>query len=81
MLTPVIIEDGRTITLQDLDNVSPEQGLALATAIADFLVRAGHIRDDVSLSGPHLLQFLSEAADIAVQQRSHVCPSTGDALQ
>ena len=68
MLKTVTIADGRKIVLDDLDAITPEQGLDLATGIADFLVRSGQIKDDVALSGPHLLQFLSEAADMAAQQ-------------
>lgn len=67
-MTTVTIADGRRIELLDLDAVTPQQGLDLATAIADFLIRSGQIKDDVALSGPHLLQFLSEAADMAAQQ-------------
>lgn len=67
MLTTVTISDGRKVTLQDLDQITPEQGLHLATAIADFLVRSGGIRENAVLSGPHLLQFLSESADLAAQ--------------
>lgn len=63
MLTTVTITDGRQIVLDDLDQITPAQGLDLATAVADLLVRSGQIRDDVALSGPHLLQFLSEMAD------------------
>lgn len=63
MLKTVTISDGRQIVLDDLDAITPAQGLDLATAIADVLVRSGQIRDDVALSGPHLLQFLSEMGD------------------
>ncbi|MFZ3481986.1 hypothetical protein [Sphingomonas sp. 3-13AW] len=51
--------------LDDLDEATPDQVMALATAVADFLIRSGQIKDDVALSGPDMLQFLSEAADMA----------------
>jgi len=63
MLKTVTITDGREIVLDDLDQISHQQGLDLATAVADVLIRSGQIRDDVALSGPHLMQFLSEMGD------------------
>jgi hypothetical protein len=69
MLKTVQISDGRQVALDDLDAMTPDQGLQLATAVADVLIRSGHIRDDVALSGPHLLQFLSEMGDWLASQR------------
>src|SRR3546814_5406549 len=49
--------------------MSHDQGLTLATAVADLLIRSGTTRDDVPLSGPQLLQFLSELGDHLAAQR------------
>jgi hypothetical protein len=70
MITQVKISDMREIALVDLDQISPDQGLTLATAVADVLIRSGTTRDDVPLSGPHLLQFLSELGDLLAAQRA-----------
>lgn len=70
MISEVKISDGRMIQLVDLDQVTPIQGLTLATAVADVLIRSGMTRDDVPLSGPHLLQFLSELGDHLVASQS-----------
>lgn len=79
MLKTVTITDGRQIVLDDLDTITPEQGLDLATAIADVLVRSGQIRDDVALSGPHLMQFLSEMGDwLSAPQTNFVVNVTYD---
>jgi hypothetical protein len=67
MITTATISDGRTVTF-DIEPMTIDQQLALATAVADFLVRSGQINTDVALTGPHLLQFLSEAADMAEDQ-------------
>lgn len=64
----ITLDDGRTVVL-DIDTISPDQGMALAEAVAAMLVRSGRIRDDVALSGPHLLQFLSELGDELAQRR------------
>ena len=69
MITEVKISDCRKIQLVDLDEVTPAQGLTLATAVADVLIRSGMTRDDVPLSGAHLLQFLSELGDHLVATR------------
>src|SRR3546814_13867138 len=63
MITLVKISDMREVALVDLDQMSQDQGLTLATAVADLLIRSGTTRDDVPLSGPQLLQFLSELGD------------------
>lgn len=81
MLKTVTIADGRRIVLDDLDQLTHEQGLDLATAAADVLVRSGQIRDDVALSGPHIMQFLSEMGDWLAslpEQRAHVVTATSD---
>jgi len=75
MLTQTTISDGRTVTL-DIEPMTLDQQKQLATAIADFLVRSGQINTDVALSGPHLLQFLSEAGDMAAQQAEPVDPES-----
>src|SRR3546814_14902592 len=59
----------REVALVDLDQMSQDQGLTLATAVADLLIRSGTTRDDVPLSGPQLLQFLSELGDHLAAQR------------
>lgn len=63
MITTTTISDGRAVTLVDLDNISPEQGLHLANAMADLLIRSGMIDPNAALSGPHLIQFTRELAD------------------
>src|SRR3546814_4982875 len=69
MITLVKISDMREVALVDLDQMSQDQGLTLATAVADLLIRSGTTRDDVPLSGPQLLQFLSELGDHLAAQR------------
>ena len=79
MFTTVQSSDGRSIDLVDLDQIAASQGLALATAAADVLIRSGMIRDDVALDGPNLLQFLSELGDwLASQRPSFVVNATYD---
>lgn len=63
MIQTVTIADGRRIDLVDIDAMSADQTLQLATAAADVLVRSGQIRDDASLTGPQLVMFLNELAD------------------
>lgn len=79
MITAVQISDGRSVNLVDVDNVTPHQGLALATAAADVLIRSGMTRDDVPLTGAHLLQFLSELGDCLAAQREAAPPVDADA--
>lgn len=74
MLTQTQISDGRTVTL-DIEPMTAEQQLMLCTAVADFLIRSGQISADVALTGPHLLQFLSEAGDMAQDQTKPVDPA------
>ena len=74
MLTQTQISDGRTVTL-DIEPMTAEQQLMLCTAVADFLIRSGQINADVALTGPHLLQFLSEAGDMAQDQAQPVDPA------
>lgn len=75
MLTDTKISDRRTITL-DIEPMTVEQQTVMATAIADFLVRSGQVRTDVALSPVQLIQFLSEAADMAQQQATPVDPDS-----
>lgn len=69
-MTTVTIADGRKIELLDIESLSPEQTLSLATAMTDFLIRSGQIRDDVAIRAPQLVQFMGEAADMAAQERA-----------
>lgn len=80
MIKPVQISDGRSVLLDDVDEMTADQGLMLATAVADLLIRSGQVRDDAALSGPHLVQFLGELADqIAPKaQTLHVVETTFD---
>lgn len=73
MLTNARISDGRDVIL-DIEPMSESQQKMLCTAIADFLIRSGQARDDVALNVPSLLQFLSEAGDMAQQQAEPVDP-------
>src|SRR3546814_16210517 len=69
MITLVKISDMREVALVDLDQMSQDQGLTLATAVADLLIRSGTPRDAVPLSGPQWLQFLSAlGAHLAAQR-------------
>jgi hypothetical protein len=63
MIQTVTISDGRRVDLVDVDAMSADQTLRLATAAADVLVRSGQIRDDVALTGPQLVMFLNELGD------------------
>jgi hypothetical protein len=74
MLTQTQISDGRTVTL-DIEPMTAEQQLMLCTAVADLLIRSGQIRAGSVFGGPHLLQFLSEAADMAEQQATPIDPA------
>jgi hypothetical protein len=75
MLTNAKISDGRDVVL-DIEPMSESQQKALCAGIADFLIRSGQIRDDVALNPAQLLQFLSEAGDMAVQQAEPVDPES-----
>lgn len=70
MITTAQISDGRDIQLVDLDQITHAQGLALATAAADVLIRSGMIRDDAPLDGPNILQFLGELGDYLVSKQT-----------
>src|SRR3546814_17716965 len=69
MITLDKISDMREVALVERDQMSQDQGLTLATAVADLLIRSGTTRDDVPLSGPKLLQLLSELGDHLAAQR------------
>jgi hypothetical protein len=73
MLTETTISDGRNILL-DLEPMNPDQQKQLVTAVADLLIRSSQIVPDIALSAPNLLQFLSEAADMAKEQSTPVDP-------
>ena len=75
MLTQTTISDGRNVVL-DIEPMTIDQQKALATAVADLLIRSGQIRDDVALNPAQLLQFLSEAGDMAIQQAEPVDPES-----
>lgn len=67
-LDTITLADGRKAVL-DIGLLTPRQGLALASAAADLLIRSGRIRDDVALDGPQLLQFMGELGDELAQGR------------
>jgi len=75
MLTDTTISDGRTVTL-DLEPMSADQQKALATAVADFLIRSGRIHAGAAPNPAQLVQFLSEAADLAAEQALPVDPES-----
>lgn len=64
MTTAATAPSGRTVEL-DFVPMNEHQQKLLLVAAADLLVASGQIRDDVALSGPQILQFLSEAAEHA----------------
>ena len=64
----VQISDGRTIAI-DLPLLDEGQQVALATGIADFLIRSGQINTDVAINPIQMIQFLSEAADQVAPER------------
>lgn len=58
------IEAAGRHALLDLDGpVTPEQGQALAEALAKVLVKSGMLADGARLTGPHLLQFADELVE------------------
>jgi hypothetical protein len=69
MTTEDTTDQGRPVLL-DIDDMTPEQGRMLATAVADLLVRGGGISGDMPLTGGHLLMFVSELADELERMRS-----------
>jgi hypothetical protein len=73
MLTNAKISDGRDVIL-DIEPMDEHQQKMLCTAIADFLIRSGQARDDVAMNVPTLLQFLSEAGDMAQEQAKPIDP-------
>lgn len=64
MTTAATAPSGRTVHLDFVPMTEHQQRLILVAA-ADLLVASGQIKDDVALSGPQILQFLSEAAEQA----------------
>lgn len=64
MTTAATAPSGRTVELDFVPMNEHQQKLILVAA-ADLLVASGQIRSDVALSGPQILQFLSEAAEQA----------------
>lgn len=64
MTTAMTSLTGRRIEL-DFVPLDQHQQKLLLVAAADLLVASGQIRSDVALSGQQILQFLSEAAEMA----------------
>jgi hypothetical protein len=64
MTTAATAPSGRTVEL-DFIPMNEHQQKLLLVAATDLLVASGQIRSDVALSGPQILQFLSEAAEHA----------------
>jgi hypothetical protein len=60
----------------DVGPMTETQKNELCKAVADFLVRSGQIRRDAVLTGPHLVQFLSEAADAAEERTKPIDPAS-----
>lgn len=78
MIQTVTISDGRRVDLVDVDAMSADQTLQIVTAVADVLVRSGQIRDDVALTGPHLVMFLNELADWIASRPLESAPPSKD---
>lgn len=74
-----IIAGDRSAVL-DIGDLTPDQGLALASSAAALLMRSGMLAQGAVLTGPHLMQFMDELAEQLEQRREEKLVEALDAV-